>query len=230
MGSDFSRRIQRVPARKILAISSRMPREFVRFDAPPIRGCEPRSDRIVRSGDRARVVSPRNKKKGGIQCCLTFMATTLYTNGLMDHRVSGPHRVQRNRTTHENRRHHVLPGDSRNSTAYFIAIYAGAAAGAEWALNNPTYLYMNSWFHYVKLYAATAGCIGFLILKYHWGSLGKAEWFKCFLFVIVAINILIAVVSDFESAARLRHHVGFQRRRHAVRRLAITYSTALPAF
>ena len=61
---------------------------------------------------------------------------------------------------------------------------------------------MNSWFHYAKLYAATAGCIGFLILKYHWGSLGKAEWFKCFPFVIVAINILIAVVSDFESAVR----------------------------
>lgn len=93
----------------------------------------------------------------------------------------------------------VIPGIL---TAYFIAIYAGAAAGAEWALNNPTYLYMNSWFHYAKLYAATAGCIGFLILKYHWGSLGKAEWFKCFPFVIVAINILIAVVSDFESAVR----------------------------
>ena len=32
--------------------------------------------------------------------------------------------------------------------------------GAEWALNNPTYTHMNSWFHYAKLYAATAGCIG----------------------------------------------------------------------
>ena len=42
----------------------------------------------------------------------------------------------------------VIPGIL---TAYFIAIYAGAAAGAEWALNNPTYLYMNSWFHYAKL-------------------------------------------------------------------------------
>ena len=87
-------------------------------------------------------------------------------------------------------------------TGYFIAIYAGAAAGADWALNNPTYLYMNSWFHYAKLYAATAGCIGFMILKYHWGKLGNADWFKCFPFVIVAINILIAVVSDFESAVR----------------------------
>lgn len=29
--------------------------------------------------------------------------------------------------------------------------------GAEWALNNPTYTHMNSWFHYAKLYAATAG-------------------------------------------------------------------------
>ena len=87
-------------------------------------------------------------------------------------------------------------------TVYFIAIAIGASAGAEWALNNPTHLYMNSWFHYAKLYAATAGCIGFLILKYHWGKLGNVDWFKCFPFVIVAINILIAVVSDFESAVR----------------------------
>ena len=87
-------------------------------------------------------------------------------------------------------------------TVYFIAIYVGAAMGAEWALNNDTYVHMNSWFHYAKLYAATAGCIGFMILKYHWGKLGKSEAFKVFPFVIVAINILIAVVSDFESAIR----------------------------
>lgn len=85
-------------------------------------------------------------------------------------------------------------------TVYFIAISVNAAAGAEWALNNPTHLYMNGWFHYAKLYAATMGSIGFMILKYRWGRLGKSHWFKCFPFVIVAINILIAVVSDFESA------------------------------
>ncbi len=86
-------------------------------------------------------------------------------------------------------------------TVYFIAIYAGAAMGAQWALNNPTYLYMNGWFHYAKLYAATAGCIGFMMLKYKW-SIGKTEWFKVFPFAIVAINILIAVASDFESAIK----------------------------
>ena len=86
-------------------------------------------------------------------------------------------------------------------TVYFIAIYVGAAQGAEWALNNQTYLYMNSWFHYAKLYAATAGCIGFMMLKYKW-SIGKTQWFKVFPFLIVAFNILIAVVSDFESAIR----------------------------
>ena len=43
-------------------------------------------------------------------------------------------------------------------SVYFIAIYIGAASGAEWALNNDTYVHMNSWFHYAKLYAATAGC------------------------------------------------------------------------
>lgn len=87
-------------------------------------------------------------------------------------------------------------------TVYFIAIYVCAALGMDWALNNPTFTDMTSWFHYAKLYAATAGCIGFMILKYHWGKLGKSEMFKCFPFVIVAINILIAVVSDFESAVR----------------------------
>ena len=86
-------------------------------------------------------------------------------------------------------------------TVYFIAIAVGAATGAAWALENPTYLYMNGWFHYAKLYAATAGCIGFMMLKYKWG-IGKTQWFKVFPFLIVAINILIAVASDFESAIK----------------------------
>lgn len=86
-------------------------------------------------------------------------------------------------------------------TVYFVAIYVGAAMGADWALHNQTYLHMTSWFHYAKLYAATAGCIGFMMIKYQWG-IGKKEWFKLFPFLIVAINILIAVVSDFESGVR----------------------------
>ena len=62
---------------------------------------------------------------------------------------------------------------------------------------------MNSWFHYAKLYAATAGCIGFLILKYSLGHRSaRPHGSSAFPFVIVAINILIAVVSDFESAVR----------------------------
>ncbi|ALA66991.1 DUF5692 family protein [Corynebacterium lactis] len=93
----------------------------------------------------------------------------------------------------------VLPA---GLSIYFATIYIAAWNGAEWALTNQTYVHMNSWFHYAKLYAATAGCIGFIILKYGWGKLGKAFWFKAFPFVIVAINILIAVVSDFESAIR----------------------------
>lgn len=88
-------------------------------------------------------------------------------------------------------------------TVYFISIYVCAGMGMEWALDNPTYLHMGSWFHYAKLYAATAGCIGFMMLKYGWGKLGRSEAFKVFPFAIVAINILIAVVSDFESAVRV---------------------------
>ena len=65
-------------------------------------------------------------------------------------------------------------------SVYFIAIYVGAAMGADWALNNDTYVHMNSWFHYAKLYAATAGCIGFMILKYHWESLENLMDLKLF--------------------------------------------------
>lgn len=84
-------------------------------------------------------------------------------------------------------------------TIYFITIAVSAGAGKEWALNNQTYKFMNGWFHYAKLYAALAGCIGFMMIKYKWG-VGKKHWFRAFPFVIVAINILIAVASDFESA------------------------------
>lgn len=87
-------------------------------------------------------------------------------------------------------------------TVYFVAIAIAAAAGAEWAMNNQTHLYMNGWFHYAKLYAADIGCIGFMMLKYKWGKLGKSHWFKAWPFVIVAINILIAVASDFESGIK----------------------------
>ena len=90
-------------------------------------------------------------------------------------------------------------------TVYFVAIQIGAACGAEWALKNQTYVYMNGWFHYAKLYAALAGCIGFMMIKYGWG-IGKQHWFKCFPFVIVAINILIAVASDFETAIKGWNH------------------------
>jgi len=86
-------------------------------------------------------------------------------------------------------------------TVYFAAIAIAAHAGADWALNNQTHVYMGGWFHYAKLYAALTGCIGFMMIKYGWG-IGKCHWFKPFPFVIVAINILIACASDFETAAK----------------------------
>ncbi len=86
-------------------------------------------------------------------------------------------------------------------TIYFIAIQVGVHTGASWALENQTYVYMNGWFHYAKLYAALAGCIGFMLIKYKVG-IGKQDWFRPFPFIIVAINILIAVGSDFESAIK----------------------------
>ena len=91
-------------------------------------------------------------------------------------------------------------------TIYFIVINIGANSFAK---DNPTIVEMNGWFHYAKLYAATIGCVGFMFLKYKWGKIGKVNWFKAFPFVIVAINILIAVASDFESAIKGFANGGF---------------------
>ena len=87
-------------------------------------------------------------------------------------------------------------------TIYFIVLTIwGHADPNSWAASNWTFTKMNSWFHYAKLYAATAGCIGFMMIKYSWG-IGKCHWFKPFPFLIVAINILIACASDFESGIK----------------------------
>ncbi|MCR4673775.1 MAG: DUF5692 family protein [Lachnospiraceae bacterium] len=80
-------------------------------------------------------------------------------------------------------------------TVYFIAIHCGAFGGS----SNPTVAYMDGWFHYFKLYAADIGCVGFMMIKYKEG-LGKKEWFKWWPWFIVAANIMIANVSDLESA------------------------------
>ena len=80
-------------------------------------------------------------------------------------------------------------------TVYFIAAHAGAFGGD----SNPTVAYMDGWFHYFKLYAADIGCVGFMMIKYKWG-IGKEKWFAWFPWFIVAANIMIANVSDMESA------------------------------
>ena len=70
-------------------------------------------------------------------------------------------------------------------TIYCIVVTVAASMGLEWGLNNPTVTDMNGWFHYAKVYAATAGCIGFMMLKYSWGKIGRSHWFKAFPFVFV---------------------------------------------
>ena len=80
-------------------------------------------------------------------------------------------------------------------TVYYICAYAGLFGGAD----NHTVKYMSGWFHYFKLYASTIGCIGFMLIKYKVG-IGKKDWFRPFPWLIVSANIIIAVVSDFESA------------------------------
>lgn len=54
-----------------------------------------------------------------------------------------------------------------------------------------------TWFHWVKVYSALAGCIGFFILRHKKGAAANKYWLM-FPPVILTINIAEAVLRDFE--------------------------------
>jgi len=54
-----------------------------------------------------------------------------------------------------------------------------------------------SWFHWVKVYSALAGCIGFMLLRYY-PRIARNKYALMFPAAILAINILEAVIRDFE--------------------------------
>lgn len=54
-----------------------------------------------------------------------------------------------------------------------------------------------TWFHWVKVYSALAGCLGFLALRFIKGA-GTNKWALLFPPVILAINICEAVARDFQ--------------------------------
>ncbi|MEI8200220.1 MAG: DUF5692 family protein [Eubacteriales bacterium] len=56
---------------------------------------------------------------------------------------------------------------------------------------------VSDWFHFAKVYSALAGCIGFFLLRHVKGASSK-KWVLCFPAFILAINILEAVVRDFQ--------------------------------
>ncbi|OZI10934.1 hypothetical protein CEW92_14230 [Bacillaceae bacterium SAS-127] len=64
-----------------------------------------------------------------------------------------------------------------------------AAPGNEYGTGN--------WFNWVKTYSALAGCLGFMALRYI-PSLAKKKWVLLFPPLILAINILEAVIRDFQ--------------------------------
>nr|WP_281728232.1 DUF5692 family protein [Cellulomonas denverensis] len=56
-----------------------------------------------------------------------------------------------------------------------------------------------TWFHWVKVYSALTGCLGFMALRYH-PKLAAKRWALAFPAVILAINIAEAVLRDFQVA------------------------------
>ncbi|WP_315094464.1 DUF5692 family protein [uncultured Cellulomonas sp.] len=64
-----------------------------------------------------------------------------------------------------------------------------------------------TWFHWVKVYSALAGCLGFMALRYV-GRLSRNRWMLLFPALILAVNIGEAVVRDFEVAGLQGMHDG----------------------
>jgi hypothetical protein len=56
---------------------------------------------------------------------------------------------------------------------------------------------VNDWFHWAKVYSALAGCVGFMAIRFI-PVLQKNKWALFFPALILSINILEAVVRDFE--------------------------------
>ena len=56
---------------------------------------------------------------------------------------------------------------------------------------------VGTWFHWAKVYSALAGCLGFLAIRHIKGA-AKNKWVLFFPAFILAINIMEAVVRDFQ--------------------------------
>ena len=64
-----------------------------------------------------------------------------------------------------------------------------------------------TWFHWVKVYSALLGCLGFMLIRYV-PRLAKNRWMLMFPALILAINIGEAVIRDFEVAGMQGMHDG----------------------
>lgn len=89
----------------------------------------------------------------------------------------------------------------------FVVLPTGLSILWFTTLRDSTY---TDWFHLAKVYSATAGCIGFWLIRYIQGvnkttgkvwRLSDMKWALCFPALILAINIIEAVVRDFQIGA-----------------------------
>ncbi|MDH8677770.1 DUF5692 family protein [Fusibacter bizertensis] len=56
---------------------------------------------------------------------------------------------------------------------------------------------VGTWFHWAKVYSALAGCLGFLAIRHIKGAVNN-KWILFFPALILSVNILEAVVRDFQ--------------------------------
>lgn len=54
-----------------------------------------------------------------------------------------------------------------------------------------------TWFHWVKVYSALAGCLGFMLIRYN-NKVAENRWMLLFPPIILSVNIIEACIRDFQ--------------------------------
>lgn len=88
---------------------------------------------------------------------------------------------------------------SRRSRNWSLFLFVAVPVGL-----TPYWIYMgnevSNWFVWVKVYSALAGCIGFMVIRFSKFT-DNNKWFLAFPPLILAVNILEAVVREYQVAS-----------------------------
>ena len=86
---------------------------------------------------------------------------------------------------------------SKWSAVFFFVVLPVVLPFAVWQYTAGEGSSVGTWFHWAKVYSSLAGCLGFMALRYIKGA-AENKYFLMFPPLILAINIMEAVIRDFQ--------------------------------